>query len=264
MRDRPDFPDRDLESGLSAAQFVKGRAIQSGDTMFDAKKLLDQFIGAAENVAGKENVAKVRDAIAKNPGMAKAAGAGLAAVLLGTRAGRSLGRKALKLGGVAVVGTLAYNAWRDWQAKQAGKAAAPGGELLAPPKDSPFHPAAGNDQERAKAFLSAMIGAAKADGAIDKDEQARIFGKLNELVDGAEAKAFLMEQMMAPLELEKIAALSTSRERAVELYAASAMAIVIDQPSERAWLDKLAARLGIDKELARLVEKAVEEERAAA
>lgn len=233
--------------------------------MFDARKLLDQFIGAAENVAGKQNVDKVRDAIAKNPGMAKAAGAGLAAVLLGTRAGRSLGKKALKLGGVAVVGTLAYNAWKDWQARQAGgPAKTGGGELLAPPKDSPFHPSASDDQERAKAFLSAMIGAAKADGNIDKDEQARIFGKLNELVDGAEAKAFLMEQMMAPLDMEKIAALSKSRERAVELYAASAMAIVIDHPAERAYLDRLATRLGVEKELAKMVEKAVEEERASA
>ena len=57
--------------------------------MFDAKKLLDQMMGAAENIAGKENIDRAKAAIAANPGMAKAAGVGLAMVLLGTKAGRS-------------------------------------------------------------------------------------------------------------------------------------------------------------------------------
>jgi len=222
--------------------------------MFDARKLLDQFMGAAEEMAGKENVDKVRDAVAKNPGLTKAAGVGLAAVLLGTRAGRRISGKALRLGALAAIGGVAYKAWQQWQQGKGGGA----------PQENRFRHDGEAAQERARAFLSAMIASAKADGNIDADEQKRIFGKLNELVDGAEAKAFLMDQMMAPLDFAKIVELAPTREQAVEIYAASVMAIVIDTPAERVYLDTLATHLGLEKELAETVEKAVDEERAAA
>jgi uncharacterized membrane protein YebE (DUF533 family) len=226
--------------------------------MFDARKLLDQFVGAAEQMAGKENVDKVRQAVRDNPGLSKAAGVGLAAVLLGTRAGRRLSGRALRLGALAAIGGVAYKAFQQWQQGKSG------GVVGAPPAGSPFRHDGEAAQERAKAFLSAMIASAKADGNIDADEQKRIFGKLNEMVDGAEAKAFLMEQMMAPLDFSKIVELAPTREQAVEIYAASVMAVVVDTPAERVYLNTLADHLGLEKELAATVEKAVEEERAAA
>ncbi len=226
--------------------------------MFDARKLLDQFVGAAEQVAGKENIDKVRDAVAKNPGMTKAAGIGLGAVLLGTRAGRRLSGRALRLGALAAIGGIAYKAYQDWQQGKAGTA------VDEPPEGSPFRHEGAREQDRARAFLSAMIASAKADGSIDSDEKQRIFGKLNELVDGAEAKAFLLDEMTAPFDFEKIVALGPTREEAVEIYTASVMAIVIDTPAERTYLDTLATHLGLEKELAEKVEMAVEEERKAA
>ncbi|MFZ1813459.1 MAG: tellurite resistance TerB family protein [Rhizobiaceae bacterium] len=233
--------------------------------MFDAKKLLDQMIGAAENVAGKENVDKVRKSIAENPGMAKAAGVGLAAVLLGTRSGRRLSGSAIKLGGLAAVGGLAYKAYQNWQAQKSDDTSrSAGGDLLPPPQDSAFSHEKNDAQDSAKAFLAAMIAAAKADGQIDGQEQKRIFSKLNEMVDGTEAKAYLMEEMMAPLDIDRIAGMANSRERAVEIYAASCMAIEPDHPSERQYLSELAAKMGLDKDLAALVEKAIEEEKASA
>ena len=233
--------------------------------MFDAKRLLDQFVGTAETYAGKENVDKVRSTIAKNPGLTKAAGIGLAAALLGTKSGRKLGKNALKLGGLALVGGLAYKAYSDWQTeKQSGTPHAGGGNALpAPPQGSAFEHRGGDAEDRAKAFLSAMIAAAKADGHIDAEERARIFEKLEELEDDSEARDFVMDQVMAPLDAGAIAALAHSQEQAVELYAASVMAITMDHPSERVYLDTLADKLAIEEPLARMVEKAVKEERQA-
>ncbi len=236
--------------------------------MFDARKLLDQMMGAAETYVGKDNIDKVRQGIANNPGMTKAAGIGLAAVLLGTRSGRAIGTSALKLGGLAAIGGLAYKAYNDYQRSKSGavvqdQQAGHKGELPAPPAGSSFEHRDDDAQDRARAFLGAMIAAAKADGSIDADEQKRIFGKLNEMVDGAEAKAFLMEQMMAPLDIDKVVAQAGTHEQAVELYAASAMAIVADTPSEKLYLETLAEKLKLDRELVKLVDKAIAEERAA-
>ena len=249
--------------------------------MFDARQLLDQFIGAAEGVAGKENIDKVRKGITENPGMAKAAGIGLAAVLLGTRSGRALTGTAVKLGGLAAVGGLAYKAYQNWQGKDSTDAnfggqsvqdgplrdvtpSEPGGQLLPPPQDTAFSHDENSAQEAARVFLTAMIAAAKSDGQIDADEQKRIFGKLNEMETGAEGKAYLMEEMMAPVDVDRIAAMATSRERAVEIYTASCMAIVTDTDAERRYLDQLAQKMGLERGLAELVEKAIAEERAAA
>ncbi len=52
-----------------------------------------------------------------------AAAGGVLAVLLGSRSGRSLGGKALKLGTVAALGSLAWKAYGEWQAKQGQQAA---------------------------------------------------------------------------------------------------------------------------------------------
>lgn len=230
--------------------------------MFDAKKLLDQMMGAAETYAGKENVAKVKGAITNNPELVTAAGAGLAALMLGSKGGRKVVGSAAKLGGLAVVGGLAYKAFQNWQQSKQGEVAqAPAPrELAPPPADTAF---AGHDQERAMTFLVAMIASAKADGHIDAEEQKRIYGQLNEQIVGAEAKAFLMEEMMAPLDLDRVAKLATSQERAVEIYAASCMAIDLDTHDERTWLDNLAQALRLDPALTEQIEKAVVEERQA-
>ena len=82
--------------------------------MFDAKKLLDQFLGSQVPGAG----GSVRDRAGQLGQMAKdnplATGA-IAAVLLGTSTGRQLGGSALKLGGLAAIAGLGYQA-KDFSA----------------------------------------------------------------------------------------------------------------------------------------------------
>ena len=71
------------------------------------------------------------------------------------------------------------------------------------------------------AILRAMIAAAKADGHIDAVEQQKIFGKLDAMDLGTEDKAFVIDELRKPLDIDAVVAAATTPELAVEIYAAS-------------------------------------------
>ena len=166
---------------------------------------------------------------------------GLAAILLGSKTGRQIGGEVLKLGGMAAVGALAYKAWNDWQA---GKAPAPAAEtarastpLLPPPAGTPFNPVNEAGQQRlARHLLRAMIAAAKSDGHVDAQEQARIFGEMDKLDLSSEDKAFVMDELRSKLDIDAVADAASSPEEAAEIYAASLLAIDVDNAAERGYL----------------------------
>ncbi|WP_349368402.1 tellurite resistance TerB family protein [Salinarimonas sp.] len=253
--------------------------------MLDAKKLLDQVLGSAKagDFSGLQAQAQQMlggGAQQKTGGgngdlMKGALAGGVLGLLLGNKkarkfAGRTAGT-ALKLGGVAAVAGLAYAAWKNRQ--QGGDAApaapsvpgpthmmpAPEQALLPPPADSAFAPrnAPGGEEALAHAILVAMIQGAKADGHIDADEQKAIFGHVESLDLDAEAKAFVMDELAAPLDIDKVVRAARTPEMAAELYAASLLAMVPDRPAERAYLDMLAARLNLDPGLAAEIERSV-------
>ena len=82
--------------------------------MFDPKSLLNDLLGSTI----PEPASTVRDTAGKATQMAKdnplAAGA-LVAVLLGTGTGRQVTGAALKLGGIAAIGGLAYKAYQNYK-----------------------------------------------------------------------------------------------------------------------------------------------------
>jgi uncharacterized membrane protein YebE (DUF533 family) len=275
--------------------------------MFDAKRLLDQFLGG-QGMGGNDPrqqqgsgrgmldmlgggaaqsgsrqggglaggiggaLGSVNDYARSNPLLAGALSGGLASVLMGSKGGRKLASNALTYGGIAVIGGLAYKAYRDYQAGQGGQQGAPaaapvagqpagsGVPLIMPPSDSPFsiENAPQGADRLAQALLSAMIAAAKADGHVDDEEQRRILGKLSENGLDPDEVAFLTRELSAPLDIDKVVKGATTKEEAVELYAASLVAITADHPAERAYLDMLAARLGLEPALAKTVENTIE------
>ena len=119
------------------------------------------------------------------------------------------------------------------------------------PQDSAF--AVEPETETANSFgaalVSAMIAAAKADGQIDSAEQDAIFAKIDELGLSNDEKAFLMDQLRRPLDIDSLVALAQNKEQAVELYVASLMAIEVDDPAEQGYLSMLSARLKLEPEL---------------
>jgi uncharacterized membrane protein YebE (DUF533 family) len=104
------------------------------------------------------------------------------------------------------------------------------------------------------ALLRAMIAAAKADGHIDAGEQKKIFARLDEFDLDSEAKAFVVDELRKPLDIDAVVAAATSTELAVEIYAASVLAIDPDDPAEQAYLATLASRLKLDPALRASVE----------
>lgn len=252
--------------------------------MIDAKRLLDQFLGApgstpfppqgshqgapapgaggglagtAGGLGGLGQLGgRLTGGLGASHGAAAAAG-GLAGLLLGGKKGRKFGGKALTYGGMAVLGGLAYKAWQDWQAGKAPAAVPPGARGGQPEAEAPPPPPAGtnflpNDSDQYRqtelglALVRAMIAAAKADGHIDADEQQRIFQQVSEAGLGTEEKAFVMDELARPLDIDAVVAGADSPETAAEIYAASLLAIDADTPAERGYLSMLAGRLGLE------------------
>jgi uncharacterized membrane protein YebE (DUF533 family) len=218
--------------------------------MFDAKKLLDQFLGSQMPGASGSIGQKGNDIL----GMAKAnpwkSGA-LAAVLLGTKTGRSLG-------GLAVIAGLGYQAYKNYQTGQKPEPTQALPELLPPPQDSPFSTeprAISNDF--ALSLVRAMIAAAKADGHIDASERSRIMDKIHLSGLGAEAEAFIEAELAKPIDLDALVASAKTEEQRVEIYTASRLTIEPDTRTERGYLDMLAGRLGLPDALVDHIEATV-------
>ena len=225
--------------------------------MIDAKALLDRYLGAQNAEALEQRARELKTKAQENPLAATAIAGGLATILLGTKSGRALSGGVLKLGGMAAVAGLAYKAYQDWQAKQQGGSLSSSEPVMLPPADSEFAAPADKEQARAQAMVVAMIQAAKADGLIDDDERARIIGKVDSLGLGEDEIKFVIDEIRAPLDVDKVVKSSTGPEMAMELYTASSMAIDVDHPAERAYLDMLAARLGLDPALKKSLDETI-------
>lgn len=247
--------------------------------MIDAKRLLDQFLGTPAGADDPRQpqsqpgtvgmLGQVQDYARNNPLLAGGAAGGLAALLLGSKGGRELGGNVLKYGGMAVIGGLAYKAYRDWQTNQPGSAPAPAASVpqgsrssvpvLPPPADSAFAPshAPGGEAQLAETLIVAMIAAAKADGHIDAEERGRIYERLESGGLDAEEVAFLQRELQAPLDMDRLVRAAVNKETAVEIYAASLLAIRADTPAERGYLAMLAGRLGLEPALVQTIEATV-------
>ena len=214
----------------------------------DAKKLLDQFIGsgAAGGFAG---------------GLA---GGALASAFMGKK-GRKLTRSAAKLGGLALVGGLAYKAWQNHKQSTAGTTAPPPASapepLPAAPQGTAFLPAASDSQgteQLSQLIIRAMISAAKADGQIDTRESQMILQQVNDSQLDEEDKAFLFSEYSRPLDIEGLVAAVDSPEHAAEVYAASVLVAHPASAAEQVYLDTLAQAMKLEPGLVQELHSAVE------
>lgn len=218
--------------------------------MFDPQKTLQQVLGGGGGDSGDQDNRK-RGISADT--LKGAALGGLAGLFLGSKTGRKLGGSAIQMGGVAILGGLAYKAWQNWQAQQAGQTITSGEsnqDRIKSAEGTTFLPTDGAERnELSLTLLSAMISAAKSDGHIDSKEQERIFAKIDQGDLSTGEKGFLMDQIRKPLDIDAIAAKATTPERAAEIYAASLLAIDPDDPRETEYLNVLASRLKLDGRL---------------
>ena len=227
--------------------------------MFDPKSLLNDLLGSQIPGTGTT----VRDTAGKATQLAKdnplAAGA-LVAVLLGTDTGRQVGGAALKLGGIAAIGGLAYKAYQNYKnGDKPADAAAQDPALLPPPEDTAFHPsqAPQGEAEFALTLVRAMIAAANADRHIDEGERKKIADKLALSGIGPEAEQFLNAEIEKPLSIDELVKAAQTDAQKLELFTASRLTIDPDTRVERGYLDLLAGRLGLPDALIDHVEATV-------
>ena len=267
--------------------------------MVDYRKLLDAFIGAiggpdqqnpgqpaqggvrqqvekgVTQVTGQspdQLLQKAKDFATQHPGLTQTALIGLAGLLFRGRKKSKLTGNLVKLGGLAVIGGLAYKAYQNQQtakgsstggegamavptmdgaqAAAAGTPASQPGEAVAQsalsvPETSRFHPVSQTEDD-ALLFLRTMVAAAAADGQIDEAERSRIIKGLTEAGIDPDATRWLDTEMASPADVEELAATVNDPEKAAQVYSAARIAIDPDTIQEREFLSQLAEALDLD------------------
>ena len=218
------------------------------NTEFDPQQLLDKILAASAEFAekGKDYAEQTLDIPEsgeereqKLDGLKKGAiTTAILVGLLGTKGGRSLTGTAIKLGGLAALGTAAYKGYQSWRDNE-------------PDDVTPIHKTVGEDaQERAFLLIATMVSAANADGKLDDEESALL---KREILD-MNLPHKLFDQVSAiidqPLGVAKLSSRVKDDEIASEVYLAAR--IFIDDESSKAetdFLSELVAALGLSKQL---------------
>jgi uncharacterized membrane protein YebE (DUF533 family) len=230
-------------SGLKdAAREVEARTGVAGK----AKEAVKEATGGKGT---DDLLAQARELASQNKLATGAALSGLAALLLGTGAGRGLAAGAVKLGGLAMIGGLAYKAYQNYQAGKPLIDLGPGME--AAPADSPFGNTADGEQDKRTALLMirAMIAAASADGTVDNTERSFIVGGLEKAGLDVNAAKFLDQEFARPASVDELVAAASSPAIATQVYTAARLAANPDHPAEQQFLARLAAGLKLAPEL---------------
>lgn len=164
------------------------------------------------------------------------------------------GTTAAQVGGLALIGGLAYAAWNRYRSGQSQPAAASSQPtpVAAPPANSGFTPPpqdAAAQNALGTLLIRAMISAAKADGQIDAQETQRIFGEMSAQTLSQAEKAFLMEEIGKPVDVDALAGQARTPQEATQVYAASVMVIDAQTPQETQYLQTLAQKLRLEAPL---------------
>lgn len=188
-----------------------------------------------------------------------AIGGALASVLLGGGAKKikksiPMGSSAVKLGGLAILGGLAYKAWQNYQDKneqppsQAPSSPPPAApvQIAPPPQETAFVPnTPGEEQKLGLLLVRAMIAAARSDGRIDGDEIAKIREALKAAGADGDEQSFLIDHLGRPDDLDEIAAEARGPELASEVWLAARLTIDPDTDGEKRFLQSFAEKLGL-------------------
>lgn len=166
----------------------------------------------------------------------------------------SSGNDFLKYGGLAVIGMVAFNAFRKWQQSSGARSG-----FLPDAQAGNFGPAAapGGAAHFSGTLLAAMTAAAQADGRLDQEELTRITGGLEKIGASGMDQNALIEALTTPVDPQVVISAATSPEAALQIYTASAMAVRADTPIEQQYLANLATALRIDPGLKAQIDRDV-------
>lgn len=234
-------------AGLAGTLFNQaGQGVQDAAQRTGMQQSASDFATRVSGKTPEQLIEQAKGMLGQNQLAAGAVLGGLGTLIFGTSAGRSLAGSAVKLGGLALIGGLAYKAYQNYQAGKPMMGADQA--LLPPPAGSGFEVEAATEAN-ALVFVRAMIAAAAADGEIDATERDAILGGLREAGFDPEANTWLANEMAKPATVDELVEGAESPELAAQIYAAARLAINPDRPAEKDFLAGLAGSLGLDAEL---------------
>ncbi len=182
------------------------------------------------------------------------AGSALVGAVSGKK-GRKMAKGALKVGALAAVGGLAYSAYQQYRQNNAPAGGQAAGSAATSVAAAPaitqerFDAVVENEESGGLLIVRAMIAAAASDGHLDAEEQQRVFAQVENLDLSREEKAMLFDELRSPLGLGDIVAQVNEPEVAVEVYAASLLAIDESRSEAQAYLGSLALALELPQDL---------------
>ncbi|KZN52128.1 tellurite resistance TerB family protein [Pseudoalteromonas luteoviolacea] len=205
------------------------------------------------------------------------AGGGVSS-LLSSKKGKKTGKKAVKYGALSAVGGLAWKAYKQYSEQN---------EVAAQKRDSAaFDKAMATRSQPARHFdfkpatiqehsfeqviedesgsgqlllMRAMIAAAYADGHIDDNERQKIFAQVETMTLSVQEKAMLFDELRQPMSLSELVQAVPNAQTGIEVYAASASAIDLQQTISQQYLQTLANQLCIPKELVHSIHQQLDE-----
>ena len=202
---------------------------------------------------------------------------------LTSKQGRKTATSLLKVGGIAAVGGLAWKAYQSYSDSQATDKPATASVTSASLTSGPARPqvehaltarwqhsqqedfaAAANGVSTgtgAHLIVRAMIAAAMADGHLDSGEHTRIFEAVDQLALTGQEKGLLLDELRHPSSLEDVVKDVRDPQTAVEVYAASVLAIDETRGEGRRYLAQLADRLQLPRALVESVHERAEDEK---
>lgn len=165
------------------------------------------------------------------------------AALGGGLLGGATGYGMLRGAGLAMLGKLAYDAYRNYEGSKSDKEPQSDGREAGAADGADV----GMEDRQALLLIRAMVAAANADGRIDDEERRRIADKLQEAGADADDRALIEREMASPVALDELASHVDGEEEAEQFYLASALAIDADTDAERSYLRFVADRLHIPR-----------------
>ncbi|KPG75363.1 MULTISPECIES: tellurite resistance TerB family protein [Pseudomonas] len=156
----------------------------------------------------------------------------------GTQARKSGGMNYAALASLGMAAFQAYQAWQRQQATAPQQAIQTVDQLEGAQAEAHSH-----------GVLRALIAAAKADGAIDAQEQQMISAEIGRHTDDPQLQQWLDAEVAKPLNASDFAEYAHDPALAAEIYLASVMLVNDQQDAERNYLDDLAGQLQIDPQL---------------
>lgn len=245
-------------SSSSGSRITKGLGGQSGsglnDLLGSIGSMMNQSGGSTSSRSPSTSgglgdvLGEVIGGLSNN----KAALAGLGALAGAVmRGGKKTSRRSVGTGGLAMLASLAFAAL-----SKAGKRPDQTPRALL---ETPTQQDTDQLEHDAEIIVQAMICAAKADGRIDSEEVQKIIGKMGEDGLTEEERQYFLAESKKTLDITPlISATQNDQELAMQVYAASLLAIDVDTQAERFYLQELAKALNLPQEAVTHLENTLE------